>query len=109
MKVRPVIAITKGAARYGPGIIVLPAAHEMHDFEGIALGHRALAQLAARGNHAVMLDRHLGRVKFELAHEVGDGGSGGAAGFAIDGQADHAARLSLRSAPCKRRSDNDAG
>ena len=66
------------------------------------------AQFAARRNRSIMFDRDLCGIEIELTHEFGDGGSGSSAGFAIYGQGNHAARLSPRSDPCKRRNEHDA-
>src|SRR3990167_167684 len=60
--------------------------NEVDDFEHVAVGQRGLGQRRARHDHAVALDRDLVRFQLELLHERGDGGGGGAARGAVDGE-----------------------
>ena len=65
---------------------MVAAADKMDDLQRVAFCQGVLFEFAAWRDGAVAFDRHLGRIEFKLANEIGDGGCTGAAGFAVDGQ-----------------------
>ena len=87
----------------GPGVVavgrMIAPADEVHDFQRVAIRQRDFAELRARGDFAIMLDRDLFRRKSEIAHKRGDGGGGGGAALAVQLDRQGVAHLAERHKP----------
>ena len=69
---------------------MIATANKMHYLERVAISQRCPLQRRARDDFTIALNRDFFRSELELAHEVGNCRSSGAAGFAVQGDRFHA-------------------